>query len=272
MWKNTSKKAPIAVFLGWILFLSLFVTGVLLLLEPYSVSYMENGRLTVGYAIYAVIGMLFSTPAPLVALYITLRGAEKITVKEYFRRIIHTEKPWTAVWITGLFGIAAFVFALCCGKPNGAPWYMMPLGFLIMIPFVGVAEETGWRGFLQPEMEKMFPFPIATSITAVIWCVWHLPIWVMPSSNHYGDSLIGFAITIFVWSFIGAAIYKATKSVLACAIYHSFINSIGAVYDWNDLFDAYPKTNAMMLYFGIVFMAAVIIWVIYDRKEKARIT
>jgi len=27
-----------------------------------------------------------------------------------------------------------------------------------------------------------------------------------------------------------------------------------------------------MLYFGIVFMAAVIIWVIYDRKEKARIT
>ena len=102
--------------------------------------------------------------------------------------------------------------------------------------------------------------------------VWHLPIWVMPSSNHYGDSLIGFAITIFVWSFIGAAIYKATKSVLACAIYHSFINSIGAVYDWNDLFDAYPKTNAMMLYFGIVFIAAVIIWVIYDRKEKARIT
>lgn len=74
--------------------MSLFVTGVLLLLEPYSVSYMENGRLTVGYAIYAVIGMLFSTPAPLVALFITLRGAEKITVKEYFRRIIHTEKPW----------------------------------------------------------------------------------------------------------------------------------------------------------------------------------
>ena len=99
-------------------------------------------------------------------------------------------------------------------------------------------RRTRLERILQPEMEKMFPFPIATSITAVIWCVWHLPIWVMPSSNHYGDSLIGFAITIFVWSFIGAAIYKATKSVLACAIYHSFINSIGAVYDWNDLFDA----------------------------------
>ena len=149
---------------------------------------------------------------------------------------------------------------------------MMPLGFIVMILFVGIAEEPGWRGFLQPEMEKIFPFPIATSITAVIWYVWHLPLWVKPSSDHYDDSLIGFAINIFVWSFIGAAIYKATKSVFACALYHAVIDSIGAVYDWNTLFDAYPKTNAMMLYFGIVFAAAVIILVIYDRKEKASTT
>ncbi len=77
-------------------------------------------------------------------------------------------------------------------------------------------------------------------------------------------------LTIFVWSFVSAAIYKATKSVLACAIYHAFIDSIGAIYDWNALFDAYPKTNAMLLYFGIVFVAAVIIWNIYDRREMRR--
>ena len=135
-----------------------------------------------------------------------------------------------------------------------------------MLPLVGIAEEAGWRGFLQPELEKKFPFPIATSITAVIWYVWHLPIWLMPSSNHYGDSLIGFAITIFVWAFVSAAIYKATKSVLACAAYYSFINSIGAIYDWNALFDAYPKSNGMLLYFGIVFALAIVIWVITDKK------
>ena len=268
MWKDKSKNAPITEFLGWVLFLSLFVEGILLLLEPYSSSYMESGQMTVGYMIYAILGMLASTPCPAIALFITLRRAERITVKEYFKRIMHVPKPLTAVFVTGLFCAAAFVFALCCGTPNGSPWYMMPLGFFVMIPFVGMGEEPGWRGFLQPELEKKFPFPIATSITAFIWCIWHLPLWAMPTSNHYGDSLIGFAVTIFVWAFVEAAIYKATKSTLACAIYHAFINSVGAIYDWNALFDAYPKTNGMLLYFAIIFAAAIMIWVVWDALHR----
>lgn len=268
MWNDKRQNAPVAEFLGWVLFLSLLVEGILLLLEPYSIAFADNGHLTVGYGIYAVLGMLASTPSPAIALFITLRRTEKITVKAFIRRMLSTPKPVSAVLVTGLFCGIALVFALCCGTPNGAPWYMMPLGFLIMIPFVGLGEEPGWRGFLQPALEQRFPFPVATSITAVIWFVWHLPIWAMPTSNHYGDSLIGFAIMIFVWSFVGAAIYKATKSTLACAVYHAFINSIGAIYDWNALFDAYPKTNGMMLYFGIVFLLAVVIWMAADRKLR----
>lgn len=122
--------------------------------------------------------------------------------------------------------------------------------------------------FFAARTGEKFPFPIAASITAVIWYVWHLPIWIMPTSNHYGDSLIGFAITIFVWTFVEAAIYKSTKSVIACAVYHSFINSIGAVFDWNALFDVYPKTNGMMRYFAVVFVAAIILWKITDNKER----
>lgn len=264
MWEDKNKDAPIVEFLGWLLFLSLLVQGILLLLEPYSISYLKSGHLTVGYIIYAILGMFFPTPAPLIALLITLHRTEGITVKEYFKRIVHTPKPLMAITVTGLFCVIAFVFAVCCGIPNGSPWYMMPLGFMVMLPFVGIAEEPGWRGFLQPELEKKFPFPVATSITAIIWCVWHFPDWLLPTGNHYGDSLIGFSITIFVGSFAAAAIYKATKSTLACAVYHSFINSIGATYDWNALFDAYPKTNGMLLYFSIVFALAILIWITAD--------
>jgi len=268
MWKDKNKKAPVAQFLGWLLFISLIVEGFLLLLEPRSVAYAESGRLTFGYALYAVLGMFFSTPAPFIALLVTLRRAEKITVKEYLRRIVRTPRPLAAALITALFCAAALVFALLCGTPNGARWYMLPVGFIVMLPFVGIAEEPGWRGFLQPALEKRFPFPVAASMTAVIWYVWHLPVWLMPTSNHYGDSLIGFAIMIFVWAFAAAAIYKATKSVLACAAYHSFVNSIGVVYDWNSLFDAYPKTGAMLLYFGVVFLFSVVLWLAADKAKR----
>ena len=43
--------------------------------------------------------------------------------------------------------------------------------------------------------------------------------------------MIGFGITILIWAFALAAIYKATKSIIACAAYHAFIDAIGAVYD-----------------------------------------
>ncbi len=268
MWTHEDRPAPVAEFLGWILFSSLLVDGTLLLLERYSIAYAATGRLTVGYLLYALIGLLFSTPAPCILLYIVLRRHEKLSLKAYLHRILHTPRPLMTVAVTGGFAAAALVFALICGTRNGAPWYMLPLGFLVMLPFVGIAEETGWRGFLQPSLEKRFPFPVAAALTSAIWAVWHFPTWLMPTSNHYGDSLVGFIIHLFVWSFALAAIYKATKSVLACAAYHAFVNAIGAIRDWNALFDAYPKSTLMMVYLAVIFIAALLVWVAADHMER----
>ena len=65
-----------------------------------------------------------------------------------------------------------------------------------------------------------------------------------------------------------AAIYKATKSVFACAFCHAFIDSIGAGYDWNALFDAFPSDLSVNV-FRVVWLAAAIgLWVYAERKEK----
>ena len=144
---------------------------------------------------------------------------------------------------------------------------MFPLGFLIMIPFVGIAEETGWRGLLQPELDKRMPFPFSVLVTAAIWFVWHLPVFFDPTSRHYGDSIIGFAITIFIWAFALAAIYRSTKSVIACALYHTFIDALGAVYDWNALFDGFPGSLAANIYRVVWLAAAIVIWLTAKREE-----
>ena len=238
------------------------------LLLPYSIEYSETGKMTAGYLLYAAIGLLFSTPAPFVAVLIISLFIEKISIKQMFRNIFRTENKMKTILITGGFCLLAFVYAILFGTPNGSPWYMFPLGFLIMIPFVGIAEETGWRGLLQPELDKRMPYPVSVLLTAAIWFVWHFPVFIDPTSNHYGDSIIGFGITIFIWAFALAAIYKSTKSVIACALYHTFIDAIGAVYDWNALFDDFPGSISTNVFRGIWLIAAVVLWFVSEKNDK----
>ena len=246
-----------------------FVTLKLWLL-PYSVAYTQTGKMTAGYFCYAAIGLLFSTPAPFISMLIIALCKERTGLKAFFGRILHTENKRRAVLLTGGFCLAALIYVFINGTPNGSPWYMLPLGFLIMIPFVGIAEETGWRGFLQPALEERMRFPFSVLLTASVWYVWHLDLWLDPTSNHYGDSMIGFGVTVFIWAFALAALYKATGSVMACAVYHAFMDALGAVYDWNLLFDAFPGNTAANLYRTVWLVMSVALWVWADRKEARK--
>ena len=91
-----------------------------------------------------------------------------------------------------------------------------------------------------------------------------------PTSNHYGDSMLGFGVTIFIWAFALAAIYKSAKSVIACALYHTFIDAIGAVYDWNALFDAFPGSLPANTYRGLWLAASVGLWLAAAKQEMSK--
>lgn len=222
MW-NEKEKSPFIEFIIWVIVIAGVVQTSLVLLEPYSIMYANEGKVTLGYVIYAILGIFLDTPCPLIATFIVLKRHKKnYTVKIFCKEIFHTENVKKTVLITGVFCFAALVVALLFGIRTSNAWYLAIPAFPLMILGGGV-EEVGWRGFLQPEVEKRFPFPVATIFVAVIWYSWHLTLWLEPTSNHYNDSLIGFAINIFVWSFVAAAIYKATKSVIACVIYHTFL-------------------------------------------------
>lgn len=53
---QTNKRAPIAEFLGWLLFLTLLVEGILLLLEPYSVQFYFGLVLAASAALWIAVG------------------------------------------------------------------------------------------------------------------------------------------------------------------------------------------------------------------------
>jgi membrane protease YdiL (CAAX protease family) len=46
---------------------------------------------------------------------------------------------------------------------------------LVLVVLVGLAEETGWRGFALPRLQERHGPLLGTAILAVLWAAWHLP-------------------------------------------------------------------------------------------------
>jgi len=57
-------------------------------------------------------------------------------------------------------------------------------------------EQSGWRGFLQPHMEKRFSVIKASVIVGIIWGFWHTPLWF--TSGYMGLDLIQFIVGYMV--------------------------------------------------------------------------
>ena len=106
--------------------------------------------------------------------------------------------------------------------------YLSPLGVLgLWLLTFGFGEETGWRGYALPRLQKTRSAASATLILALVWACWHLP------AFFYRDTytelgIMGFPM--FVFSLLFAAmiftwLYNSTGgSILIVIIFHAFFN------------------------------------------------
>jgi uncharacterized protein len=75
-------------------------------------------------------------------------------------------------------------------------------------------EEIGWRGFLLSSLRN-YNFYIRTSVTYVLWLVWHLS---------FMQISIGFAAFVFVGNFFINLSTRKTQSILVAATMHAVAN------------------------------------------------
>ncbi len=94
-----------------------------------------------------------------------------------------------------------------------ATLWLFPPGLLL---FVGVGEEAGWRGFLLPALLPRLGFRGAVTVVAVIWAVWHLPLFCFRPTLAAMDAagIAGWAFSILVGSVLTGWIWVRSHGSL----------------------------------------------------------
>jgi membrane protease YdiL (CAAX protease family) len=111
----------------------------------------------------------------------------------------------------------------------GAVNYLPPLGITALLLWIltfGMGEETGWRGFALPRLQKNRSALAATIILTVFWALWHIPqfFYVFEPAM-----VVGWLIGLFAGSVILTWLYNSTNdSILMAAIWHGCFNFLTA--------------------------------------------
>ena len=162
----------------------------------------------------------------------------------------------------GLFAFACLLNRIITGNwPNvtllGAVDYLpylTPLGALgLWLITFGLGEETGWRGFALPHLQKTRSATVATLILGLVWAFWHLPMF------FYRDTYIqmgpvGFpmlALSLLCAAMIFTWLYNSTNgSVWIVIIFH-------AVFNW------LTANEAGGPFAGVILSVVIILWALY---------
>lgn len=160
-----------------------------------------------------------------------LKRREGKEVFHTFLRTIINPKHSVFGYVYAVGGAILFLSipAILSGQEPSVPFYM---GFVMIIPMIigGGLEEIGWRGFLQPSLDQKMTHILATGIVAVIWAVWHLPLWFMEGTGQYGTDFILFLINAVSLSFFLGSVQYLSKSIFLPIIAHATLNGFVEVY------------------------------------------
>jgi membrane protease YdiL (CAAX protease family) len=117
------------------------------------------------------------------------------------------------------------------GKMTGLPALGLVGAWLLITLINGFGEETGWRGFLLPELQRRFTPLQATGILIPMWALWHVPFFFV--LNRYLDLGPGDLIAFFLGLASGAIVLtwlynRSGGSILLPTAWHGTFNLAAA--------------------------------------------
>jgi membrane protease YdiL (CAAX protease family) len=139
-----------------------------------------------------------------------------------------------ALWLTqgipmGMINTGRFLYYVSLMGNVGFLGALGMAALPVWILTFGIGEETGWRGFALPRLQKGRSALLATIILWIFWAFWHLPLFFYL----YNVSILpGFLFGLLAGAITFTWLYNSTQgSILMVAIWHGAFNFTTACVD-----------------------------------------
>jgi uncharacterized protein len=128
-----------------------------------------------------------------------------------------------------------------------AAWGPVLVGVVIVL-VNGFGEETGWRGYALPALQRRFGPLTAMLVLAVIWAGWHAPLFlVLTSFRDFGPAItVGWVLGLVAGSIVLGWLYNRTGSIAVVAVWHGLFNIVSGTAAATGLLAAVVSTGVMV--------------------------
>jgi uncharacterized protein len=135
------------------------------------------------------------------------------------------------------------LFVLAGNAPLAIPGNVEPI--LLLLFFLVIGEEIGWRGFLLRGLLRDRSPLVATAVVAAVWLLWHSPLYLIPGMPSYGNSFAAFAVWVIPFSFLLTWLWLGTRSAWLATLMHGAGNLAASI--------AFPIANpgTLFTFYGI---------------------
>ncbi len=144
-----------------------------------------------------------------------------------------------------------------------------------MLPIIILAptfEELGWRSYGMDSLRATFGMMTATLLFAVLWGVWHVPLFFIDHNYQHGLLEIGpIYVANFFVSVLPAAIltnwlyYKNNRSILAAILFHGTLVATSEALQTEQFTKCI--VTGVLLAISIVIIATEYAFFVGDRKS-----
>ena len=135
---------------------------------------------------------------------------------------------------------------------------------MIVILIIGLGEEYGWRGFLQPRLMKKFSLFNASLLVGLIWGLWHFPAYLIGTGVPKEMNFLIFLLWVLLASLFIGWIYYHTQSVITSILVHISANA-----SFNYLMLLPEFTGNMRTFYILILLLGILVFIIFYRQRQA---